>query len=796
MRGNITNLFRIKNWHELKFQYQLVNVSVQGTGHDERQQHKAFYHALSHLASVTKGPAAMAMHRGRKYVAVRGDAILKREVIAGSPLNIELLPLDGVFEFCSASIDNSNLEMAQRFLESAVNWQLGHQTVLWNGGINTFLKKQPLPLSNDIETDVFPGFKFKVVVQDKDNVFICIDLAYRYADKKTLDQALACLPKERQAQYVNDRNFLYLNGDNWYTVKGHSTGTAIDQHRITVQGKSMTVLQYIQQQGKYSNAIHKAALHPKSPTFFHTNGLKSDRPLAGAACLAKRIRFAEDNLHKLSINEPNKRFTRIEAFVQSYFQSLSFNGIALQVDRKALAKNCQSFPLPALKYGKGVILDPLQGTGRYGHPLDDFAKRRREFIYRNGIISQHAFTPAHIFFPDTLPLNFGQAVKYHFEKGMKQIASHFPDCTLHQYSMHSAPFAYKVFADLKQYIEKNNLGGTSILLVLPETAGDGGRFNQAFHQVAKKELFNIVKVKCVSADKLKGFLKLGAYSRQPLQYSVPDALMRSFKSYLSNTLFEFLIINRKWPFALANPLHHDIYIGIDAHEFYAGFCFFFGNGEKIVFEIDQVAKSVGSFRNEKIHHKVISDKIRDVLARHLRVNQDKPRSIIILRDGVSYGEEEKALQTALRELSDMQLLDGASVHTGVINVAKTSAVPIRVASHDEKNHSLYNPDCGTYLYLDEANKKDAFIFNTGYPYSVPGSSQPIHVSYVCGNINFGQALQDIFNLTQITFSSPDRPTSLPLPLKLIDTLIRDVAHENDLATIRQKESTVTQAHVA
>jgi hypothetical protein len=249
-------------------------------------------------------------------------------------------------------------------------------------------------------------------------------------------------------------------------------------------------------------------------------------------------------------------------------------------------------------------------------------------------------------------------------------------------------------------------------------------------------------------------------------------------------LFEHLIINKKWAFALAENLNHDLYIGIDAHEFYAGFCFFFGNGEKIVFEVDKVSKGTGSIRNEKINYRVISDKIFAVLSRHLSVADSKPRSIVILRDGVSYGEEERALADAMQRLSDANLLDKETVQTGVIDVAKSTAVPVRAAAFNGNYRSLENPECGTYFFM---NKKDAFIFNTGKPYNVPGTSKPIHVSLTCGNIDFEKALEDVFRLTQITFSSPDRPTSLPLPLKLIDTLIRDVAHEYDFAFTQEKE---------
>ena len=147
----------------------------------------------------------------------------------------------------------------------------------------------------------------------------------------------------------------------------------------------------------------------------------------------------------------------------------------------------------------------------------------------------------------------------------------------------------------------------------------------------------------------------------------------------------------------------------------------------------------------------------------MSVADERPKSIVILRDGVSYGEEEKALSDALQRLTDANLLNKDEVKTGVIDVAKSTAVPVRAAAFNGNYRSLENPECGTYFFM---NKKEAFIFNTGKPYSVPGTSKPIHVSFTCGNINFEKALEDIFRLTQITFSSPDRPTSLPSAVKV------------------------------
>jgi len=784
MKANIINWFRLNNWPEFNFEYRLVDVKVDGAGNDGKLHNKAFYTALNHLAYSTKGVVATAYHDNKRFVAVKSDAVLKTETITGTPLNIILTPMDGVFQLNAKSVDAQNLDLAVKFLDSAINWQLNKNRNLWDAGINTFMKKVPLPISNEMETDIYQGFKFRIVAEDKDNVFICLDLTYRYTDKKNLSELLRSIPKERHNDLVFNRNFLYLNGDDWYTVKGKSVGGPISDHIMTINQRDISVYDYIVNDGKYAGAKYRAPLHKTSETLFYSYASNSASTFASAACLAKRIRSAEDELHKHSINDPSKRFYKAEMFISKYFQGLKFNGISLQISVKPYKKECKTFALPALKFGKNAVLKPYEGNVKYGKPIDFFPKRRREFVFKNGILSDTPFPSPYLFVPENMPLSFGKALKFYFDKGMKNIAPHFPGFTIHQYSTKSAPFAHKVFSDFKRYIEQNRLGGGNAIFVLPESNGEDGGFVRSLYKIIKKELFDTVKIKCVSVNSLKRYLKLGVNERYPLSYSVPDHLVRNFISYQTNTLFEFLIINKKWPFALAENLNHDLYIGIDAHEFYAGFCFFFGNGEKIVFEVDKVSKGTGTFRNEKINFKVIADKIYAVLARHLSVSDEKPQSIVILRDGVSYGEEEKALLDATQRLIDEKLLDKNVLKLGVIDVAKSTSIPVRAASFNGDYRALANPDCGTYFIL---NNKDAFIFNTGWPYSVPGSSKPIHVSLTWGSIEFEKAIEDIFRLTQITFSSPDRPTSLPLPLKLIDTLIRDVAHEYDFAFTQEKE---------
>ncbi|SMC54016.1 hypothetical protein SAMN04488101_101208 [Pedobacter nyackensis] len=783
MKTNILNWYRLSNWLDLTFQYRLVDVAVEGMESNTRELNKAFFNAVNFLASETKGVVSVTRYQGKRYIAVKHDAQLERRVIPGSPLDTILTPLEGVFTLHTRNIIDDELGLAIRFLESSIEFQLHQNKNLWDGGTNTFLNKVPLRESKDIETDIYHGFKYKIVAEDKRNVFVCIGLAYKYVDKFNLHEALKSVPAERVGDLINGRNYLYQNGDHWYVVKGKSAGIPIGEQTIETEQFKGSVFDYITKHGKYATARYKQPMLKDSATFWHSYSNNSAKVVSGATCLAKAIHFADNGLHRLSINDPGKRFTRSEFHAGKYFQKLSFSGQELKIETKPHAKDCDIFPLPALKYGKNAILDPYAGEEKYSSPIHQFPKRRREFVYNNGIINDTVFAAQYLLVPETLPYTMAKSIKYYMDKAIKMIAPEFPGFTIHQYSMKSAPYASNVCKDLKALVASKGLAGGNALFVLPESS-DNGRFNKFLHNLVKKELFSDVKIKCVSARSLKRFLKPVVTRNKQQIYQVPDKLMRDFKAYQTNTIFEYLIVNKKWPYALAKDLNHDLYIGIDAHEFFAGFVFFFKNGEKIVFDVEQVAKATGSFRNEKINYAVIQDKIVKVLSRHLNIGEDAPRSIVILRDGVSFGEEEKALVGAMEELERMKLIVKENVQLGVLDIAKSSAVPVRAACYQGANKVLENPDCGTYFYM---NKKQAYIFNTGFPYRVPGSSNPLQVSLSYGDIDFEKALEDVFALTQITFSSPDRPTSLPLPLKLIDTLIRDVAHEYTYANTQERE---------
>lgn len=787
MKITTLNWFSITNWKQLRFDYRLVEVTIEGGTTAGREFNTAFNNGMKFMASSTRGVVSEAYHDGKKYIAVRSDSELNRLVINGSPLDIILTPLKGVFTFDPLHADCGNMGLAASFIENAIEYQLNRKSNLWSGGQKSFLKKNPTRNSSDIQTDIYQGFKFRVHYQDG-KMYVCLDLAYRYVDKQNLSEILKQVPKERWPSIIEGRSFLYQNGDSWYTVKGRTIGGSIGSQPLEKDDFNGTVYEYITTKGLYASAKSPQQLDKNTETFYHSYSKTTSNTVAGAASLAKAIHLAENGLHKLSINDPNRRFHSASFYTGKYFQNLYFANVKLDISTTLEELDCQLLAMPRIKYANGNILDPYAAIKEMGSELFQYPRRRKEFTYKYGLLNEDVYVPQYIFVPDTLEYAFINSLKFFFDNAMRQLDKNFPGFQLIQYSMKQKPYANHVCRDFQNMVTQKQLNGGCGLFILPELKGNG-HFSQFLHKLVKKELFGTVNLKCISEKSLRKFMKPGMGKNLKPVYTVPDKLMRSFKSYQAYTLFEYLIVNKKWPFALADNLNYDLYIGLDAHEFYAGFVFFFKNGEKIVFDVERTAKSVGTYRNEKVNSGVIKEKIVQVLTRHLRSGEDFPKSIVILRDGVSFGEEEKALVSAIAELRAKGSIDDSEIKLAVLDVAKSSAIPIRAAVPDQ-NKILVNAYCGTVVTTEQG--KDAYIFNTGFPYQVPGSSNPIHVSMSWGDIDFNKALQDVFSLTQISFSAPDRPSSLPLPLKLIDTLIRDVAHEYNYANTQDKELKIVE----
>jgi hypothetical protein len=251
-----------------------------------------------------------------------------------------------------------------------------------------------------------------------------------------------------------------------------------------------------------------------------------------------------------------------------------------------------------------------------------------------------------------------------------------------------------------------------------------------------------------------------------------------FDSYLFYLSTAYLLINRVFPYALKNPLHYDIYIGIDVHDRNGGFVFFYKNGEKIYFDTVEVPQKNRHSRAEKLSEDLLYEKIYQKLKVHIPRVCPNPNGIVLARDGRSHGGESVALQRVITQLQQDGVLSLNPIEWAVVDVHKQSAVPLRAALAINKERPYELPRIGTVKKLGR-HLTEAFIFNTGYPFKNNGSVRPLHISFIDGTANFDHIINDLFAQTILAFSAPDRPCSLPIIIKLLDTFLEPLSYTEE-----------------
>jgi len=765
-----------------------MQIDLQEIENDPALNNRNFHKTLMKLASATFGPVAPFYKEGKKYIAVKADSKINSLEINLAPMvaNATLLPENYDLDF--NSITNENRELALRFLEFAIKEHLGSNLKIWRYNSNQYFLRKPIFFEPHSTIDVFSGFNFKLIYHSDGHFYIALDLSYKYTDKKFLHEHLEGEDIEVMKKQLRGKKCLYFGGDSWYQVQIANFGKKICEQEFFLNGRKYTVLDW-------------ASNHTKSDTFNMQRHLKSDslalifnypgntsKYFNGASCLAKLLCSTSDGfvngMHSKIIQSPKYRFHYLKSFIKYNFQGIVFNGVELQINQNPLSENLNVFPLPGLQFNNGVELKQLVVDDKYERAIEDFGKTRRKNILKNGILTKSSFTPQYILIPDSVDFNLSKVIQSNFTTEMKRLASNFENFDLVIYKNLKSTSAYRQFLEIKSALEKHGATHGNAIFLLPDEEECSEKYIEYLHDCVKKSLYKNFKFQCASAKNVASFFRLYIDKVEGVKYILKQDSLKKYRSYIGYLLFEYLIVNQKWAYALTSPLNYDIYVGLDVHDHYAGFVFFYRNGEKIVFDFSEISNKTGTYRNEKINAKIIIDKLLDNLRRHIPQHAKNPNGIVLLRDGRSFGEETKAIKVILDELDKEGLIVRDKMKWAIVDIHKNTAIPYRIAKETENCYNLTNPISGTYKIFDT---NSGFLFATGYPFKIPGTVQPIYISMVEGNIDIESIMQDIFHQCILAFSAPDKGGSLPVVLKLIDTMIRSFAHPVSEKVLEEQE---------
>jgi hypothetical protein len=313
----------------------------------------------------------------------------------------------------------------------------------------------------------------------------------------------------------------------------------------------------------------------------------------------------------------------------------------------------------------------------------------------------------------------------------------------------------RALAGPKQQMQRS--GVACALVILPEglSRQDSGKLRRHI----KRMLYPQVRTKCVLADNLVGYLEPNGD-----EYRVID---RRYGSYLRNTALDLLVTSGYWLWALAEPLHYDLYVGVDVLHNTAGFTFVGASGAICRF------RPSTSEQREKLSAEQMAQELLENLGELIPRIRDEtgalPRHLVVHRDGRFYDTEQQGMDHAIEQLCRRGLLP-PNVEVGVVEIHKDHAARLRMFSRLDGR--IVNPWVGSFHILDA---QQGVLCTTGYPGIHQGTAKPLVVEIVSGNLDIDKVLRDVYWLSVLSWTKPDGLQGDPVTIKLADDWLEPIA---------------------
>lgn len=794
---NSQTLYTIYNLDEINFSYKLVPLNINLIEGLESKYYADLMNIAYKIGSRTNGPAVIITKNNKKHIAIPTDKTFETEIFLGKTGKVKLeLPKDSPhyhLKFNNCSDEEYNL--IEKFLEFSLRKQIKEKYNLIEDGAGKLFPKQPLLNIPNANIDVLEGFSFRIVPEGKKLAHICIDVTHRNISKFPISESVTPQNKERvKGRYTNStrgRKALLKFGDNWFPIEILGFGESISTQMLFDKNlNERTVEEYtITETKHHRNKI--TALNPAEVcvVYCYPGKRKQMEPRYCASSLVYLLYTTKDeemrSVHSTSILKTYRRFKNINQIVFDYFKNLKYNGQLIKFDFKPKQDDLQVLKSKDLLFANGHKLSLYDY--KTGLINQDLGKKRRLGILKNGVFGKDYFDPQYLFVPkDSVDYEVIDGVfdgfKRDFSKKLKDLADTFRAFTkVIQYDYNPNLPAKRQVDLIKEAALSEGVGEGCAIFVMPDRPQFSKKSNSKndeslnrLHNCLKKEFFPLkLKFQCVAYSELERHYE-GFMENNEFVYKVVNNAY-GFDNQLFYLALEYLNLNLMFPYALAQNLNYDIYVGIDVHDRYAGFSFLYKNAGKIYLKFKDVPLKDKHSRAEKLTAEQILEVVEPTLREHIKEFCPNPNGMVLLRDGNSHGGEEKAVLQIIDRFSSENLLNKDTFKWAVVDLHKNSAMPLRVSLSTNPERKYELPTIGTHKRLGR-NFEEAFMFNTGFPFEIRGSVKPLHYTFVAGNANFNEILEDLFSQTMLAFSAPDRPNSLPVIIKLLDFYLGSWAH--------------------
>ncbi len=631
----------------------------------------------------------------------------------------------------------------------------------WRAQWTLFFPQTPANVHEEQDMmNAFRGFKFGVALLDN-SPYLAIDVKTRYISRR----ALSDFSLEERESILRDHLDLNLKLKDRALFLRDNGPKKIPCRYAGETGKTVAAFEF--EPGKtvasYYAQKYGLTLEPSELAVFVRDRLEESAPALAAPPSRLFPTFTTDfeGVRYCSVKpwmNPAERHNAAKRFL-AHLTGARYGNQVLTVSEEIFNGQRTVFLPPRLEFGQGRVLEPFRGrTPRVEEEAFDaqvvrWGSRKYPMLLQARPQHNEPLPDLVLLYPERVP----REVRDTFVGDLKR------EITL-QTGQEVRVVQHLTYSSGKQ----EKMGG-SLLRRIPEVKSLPKRhlalaiLSEDFDSSVHGEL----------KDRIRPDLSQCVMQTTVFNIARQRNLQRA-RSQVRNLALAILVEAGLKPWVLAEPLHYDMYIGIDllyGRVAYHAFC---GTGGRVMTSRVGESQLRGKMK-EGIKPVPLRVKIEE-LVREMATAGHRLGSLIIHRDGRWWPSEAKGFQKAIDRLqADRVLPTGAK--WAVVEIRKNH-MPVRLFTLSGHGASalLQNPLPGTYLVLDE---RRVLLTTTGRPgaWDTPNGRTAgtllLQIAELSGNITVERIAEDAYRLTQLNWTSPDIEISLPVTIRWADESLRE-----------------------
>ncbi len=770
-----TNCFRINDLDKLNTRYRLYRIS--GLHRDSPEYYSNVQRVARNLSYEMKAPVTTYDEGGETFLVVPGG-------FGNPPTHVTLVcavaklmdtgeEID--LDFASDRPELNSVRL--RFLQFVFQAPLWQHPRLWQprAGRPFFLKEPKEQLDR---LDLYEGFAIRVVLHPEGGFGLIVDLRRKLISRRPLP----ALPTRRQINALKGRSCLYKMGHWWYEISLDGLAdTRVEEPSIPLNGKAVSLIDYLQKKFPKRVPTSIANLSPESAAvYYRTNGPEQRSAPAALCHLVEDTQSREGaKYQRETVISPKERYSQIIRLVKVFLKKVTVGDVILSVSDQAGLVRTKPFSLPDLRFGNNTVLSPeyknceeLTSINAYGRKRLMFLKEKNAGFFEQSLLDrQYLVLPKSV--ENTYGSQFLKDLKIRVDDFYPKGGGYNPEFIVYDDLKVPRNFAGQSRA-IRKAVEVANVN-PGFALVMAHRYDHRPRSADQLAAWTVKEFPRLFGLNAaVIHTDVSGRAYTSETSDNGTHYIVNPRERSRFSGYLRNVAFnKILLTNGKWPFILDSPLYADVVIGIDVKNNTAAFTLI-GNGGKIISLFTNPSR-----QKEQLLKAQVEKYVFDLMSQEENYLMQSPKQIVIHRDGRAWRPEIEGLKRACEQLARAGFLD-QNWRLTVIEILKSAPAPLRLFDVESpRNHHEFhieNPIVGNWKPVTQ---DEGYVCTTGRPFLTHGTSNPLHIRRVAGEMPIEHCLSDVFSLSCLTWPRPEGAMRLPISIKLSDRNLFDEATEYD-----------------